>query len=379
MDKTFIPSLNLSLPKLGFGCMRLKDDGRGNIEKAPALKLLHMALEAGIDYFDTAYVYHSGKAEAFLGKNFFAALPRGDFMLATKLPVGRIKEAAACEPLFKEQLANLHVEYIDFYLAHSLNKRLWQRFRDLGGADYLLQLKKEGRVRFLGFSFHGEPEDLGEIMDDFPWEFVQLQINYFDWPAATQNAQLQYEETAKRGLPLLLMEPVRGGSLANLPEAGLEFLNARQPAASQAGLALRWAGSLPAVSMILSGMNSEQQLAENLAIFSGFKPLTDKEQQMVAELARILHQQPHVDCTGCDYCREACPQKILIGLAFEYYNDYLRLKDERLLRNYLNFTPAEKNSLKCTACASCSPLCPQGLDIPAELAALNSKLAVIAK
>jgi len=379
MDRTFIPSLNLSLPKLGFGCMRLIDDGQGNIEKAPALELLHTALEAGVDYFDTAYVYHGGKAEAFLGKHFFSTLPRGDFMLATKLPVSRIKEAAACEPLFTEQLANLQVEYIDFYLAHSLNKRLWQRFRDVGGADYLLRLKKEGRVRFLGFSFHGDPEDLGEIMDDFPWEFVQLQINYYDWPPATQNAQLQYEEAAKRGLPLLLMEPVRGSSLAKLPEEAAQYLSSRLPAVSQAGLALRWAGSLPAVSMILSGMNSSQQLAENLGIFSGFKPLTDEEQQIVTELTNILHQQPHVDCTGCDYCREACPQKILIGLAFEYYNDYLRLMDERLLRNYLLFSPADKQSLKCTACAACSPLCPQGLDIPAELAALNEKLTMLAK
>ena len=379
MDKTFIPSLNLSLPKLGFGCMRLIDDGRGNIEQAPALKLLHTALEAGIDYFDTAYVYHNGKAEAFLGKNFFSALPRGDFMVATKLPVSRIKEVNTCETLFREQLTNLHVDYIDFYLAHSLNKRLWQRFRDLGGADYLLRLKKEGRIRFIGFSFHGDPEDLGEIMDDFPWEFVQLQINYYDWPAETQNAQLQYEEADKRGLPLLLMEPVRGSSLANLPPAAAELMRARLPDISQANLALRWAGSLPAVSMILSGMNSSEQLAENLAIFSGFKPLTDLEQQIAAELTRILHQQPHVDCTGCDYCREACPQKILIGLAFEYYNDYLRLLDERLLRNYLLFTPAEKQSLKCTACAACNPLCPQGLDIPQEFAALNSKLTMIAK
>jgi predicted aldo/keto reductase-like oxidoreductase len=131
--------------------------------------------------------------------------------------------------------------------------------------------------------------------------------------------------------------------------------------------------------MLLSGMNSAQQLAENLAVFSDFKPLTEAEQQTVRELTRMLHQQPHVDCTGCDYCREACPQRILISAAFEHYNDYLRLQDERLLRNYRLFTPADKQSTQCTACAACSPLCPQGLDIPRELAALNSKLAAIAK
>jgi len=379
MDKTFIPSLNLSLPKLGFGCMRLTDDGQGNIKKAPALKLLYTALESGINYFDTAYVYHGGKAEAFLGRNFFADLPRDDFMIATKLPVSRIKEIDACEPLFCEQLANLRVKYIDFYLAHSLTKQSWQKFCDLGGADYLLSLKKEGRIRFLGFSFHGEPEDLGQMLDGFPWEFVQLQINYYDWPAQTQNAQLQYEEVAKRGLPLLVMEPVRGGSLANLPAPALELLRNRAPLTNQARLALRWAGSLPAVSMILSGMNSEEQLEENLATFSDFEPLSGEEQQTVAELTRLLHRQPHVDCTGCDYCREFCPQNVLISAAFESYNDYLRLNDERLLKNYLLFTPEERQSLKCTACASCSPHCPQGLDIPKELSVLNSKLGMIAR
>jgi predicted aldo/keto reductase-like oxidoreductase len=375
MDKTFIPSLNLSLPKLGFGCMRLLDDGQGNIETAPALKLLHTALEAGIDYFDTAYVYHSGKAETFLGKHFFTALPRQDFMLATKLPVSRIREAAACQPLFCEQLANLRVEYIDFYLAHSLNKQSWQRFRDLGGADFLLSLKKEERVRFVGFSYHGEPEDLGEVMDDFPWDFVQLHINYYDWPPETQNARLQYEEAAKRGLPLVVMEPVRGGSLAQLPQAAVELLGAHDPSPNQARWALRWAGSLPAVSMILSGMNSEEQLQENLATFSDFAPLTEAEQQIVTQLTHILHQQPHVNCTGCDYCKEACPQNILISSAFESFNDYLRLKDARILRNYRLFNPADRQSTNCTACASCSPLCPQGIDIPQELAALNGVLA----
>ena len=377
MDKTFLPSLNLSLPKLGFGCMRLVDDGQGNIETTPALKLLHTALAAGVDYFDTAYVYHSGKAESFLGKNFFSTLPRNDFMIATKLPVSRIKEAAACEPLFSEQLANLRVEYIDFYLAHSLNKKSWQRFRDLGGADYLSRLKKEGRVRFVGFSYHGEPEELAYVLDDFPWEFVQLQINYYDWPPETQNAQLQYEEVSKRGLPLLLMEPVRGGSLANLPQAAAELLAAYEPSPNQARWALRWAGSLPEVSMILSGMNSEQQLAENLATFSGFTPLTEEERQIVAKLTRFLHQQPHVDCTGCDYCKEACPQRILISSAFEAHNDYLRLNDERILRNYRLFTPADRQSMHCTACAACSPLCPQGLEIPEKLAVLNNKLATL--
>ncbi|MCL1974986.1 MAG: aldo/keto reductase [Firmicutes bacterium] len=375
MDKTFIPSLNVNLPKLGFGCMRLLDDGQGNIESAPALKLLHAALEAGVDYFDTAYVYHSGKAEAFLGKEFFATLPKDKFMVATKLPVSRIKDISACEPLFREQLSNLHVEFIDFYLAHSLNKKSWCRFRDLGGADFLLRLKKEGRVRFMGFSYHGEPEELAQVLDDFPWEFVQLQINYYDWPPLTQNAQLQYEEVVKRNLPLLLMEPVRGGSLAKLPPAAIDFLSAYEPSPNQARWAMRWAGSLPAVHMILSGMNSEQQLNENLATFSGFKPLTEQEQQIMSQLTYLLHQQPHVNCTGCDYCKEACPQRILISSAFESYNDYLRLKDERILRNYRIFNPADRQSTCCTSCGSCTPLCPQGLDIPQELSGLNKILA----
>ncbi|MCL1906044.1 MAG: aldo/keto reductase [Clostridiales bacterium] len=375
MDRISIPSLNLSLPRLGFGCMRLIDDGQGNIETAPALKLLHTALEAGVDYFDTAYVYHGGKAEAFLGKNFFSALPREKFMLATKMPVSRIKEAAACEPLFCGQLKALRVEHIDFYLAHSLNKQSWQRFCGLGGADHLLRLKKEGRVRFLGFSFHGEPEDIGQIMDDFPWDFVQLQINYYDWPTQTQNAKLQYTEALKRGLPILVMEPVRGGSLANLPPAAVELLNNYEPYCNQARWAMRWVGSLPGVSMILSGMNSGQQLAENIDTFSGFRPLSQTEQQTITELTSFLHKQPHVGCTGCDYCKEACPQRILISTAFEAYNDYLRLKDKRILRNYRLFNPVERQSPQCTACAACVPHCPQGLDIPERLAALNSELA----
>ncbi|MCL1817046.1 MAG: aldo/keto reductase [Clostridiales bacterium] len=374
MDKTYLPSLGVSLPKLGFGCMRLSDDGQGNIEKEAALKLLHTALEAGVDYFDTAYVYHQGKAEAFLGEHFFSTLPRDKFMVATKLPVPQIKEASACAPLFNQQLENLRLDFIDFYLAHNLNKKSWQKFCDLGGADFLLRMKKEGRARFIGFSYHGEPEDLAQVLDAFPWEFVQLQINYYDWPSETQNAKLQYEETVKRGLPLIVMEPVHGGSLANLPPQAAAILQAHQPHPNQARWALRWAGGLPGVHMTLSGMNSAAQLAENLATFSDFQPLTAKEQQIVSQLTQVLLNQPHVGCTLCDYCRAACPQKIAISHAFNSFNDYLRLNDPRLLRNYLLFTPEHAQSRKCSHCASCSPHCPQHLDIPAELAALNKAL-----
>ena len=377
MDKIFMPSLNVTLPRLGFGCMRLAADYAGNIELQPALKLLHESLDKGVDYFDTAYVYHSGKAEAFLGKHFFSTLPRHRFMVATKLPVYKVKTPEQCSALFDEQKNNLCVDYIDFYLAHSLNRHNWQKFRDWGGAECLQRLRQEGQARFVGFSFHGQPEDLAGIMDDFPWDFVQLQINYYDWPPHTQDARLQYETAAARKMPLFVMEPVRGGSLANLPGPAAQVLLQAQDNMSQASWAMRWVGGLPEAHMILSGMNTPQQLADNLDVFTDFQPLSAAEQQTVEEVCRLLYAQPHVDCTGCDYCREACPQRLLIGGAFESYNDFLRLKDERILRNYMLFNPEDKQSLKCTACASCVPRCPQQLDIPRELAALNEKLTEI--
>ena len=379
MDKIFMPSLNVTLPRLGFGCMRLFADQAGNIELPPALQLLHEALDKGVDYFDTAYVYHSGKAEAFLGKNFFSTLPRDKFMVATKLPVHKVKTTEQSEALFCEQLDKLCVEYIDFYLAHNLNKYSWQKFRDWGGADYLQRIRREGRARFVGFSFHGAPEDLAGILDDFPWDFVQLQINYYDWPPHIQDAKLQYEAAAERNMPLFVMEPVRGSSLANLPEPAAQLLRQAHAEMSQAAWAMRWVGDLPQAHMILSGMNTPEQLADNLAVFSDFQPLSAAQQQVVEEVRQLLYARPHVDCTGCDYCREACPQKLLIGASFESYNDYLRLDDERLLRNYMLFNPVEKQSLQCTACASCSPRCPQHLDIPRELAKLNEKLLEIKK
>lgn len=379
MDKFFVPSLGISLPRLGFGCMRLPADKEGNIQLQPALNLLHQALDAGVDYFDTAYVYHGGKAEDWLGKHFFSTLPRNSFMVATKLPVFRVKEAADCEKFFREQLANLRLDFIDFYLAHSIDKESWQRFKDLGGADFLLKLRKQGRARFIGFSFHGEPADLAGLLDDFPWDFVQLQINYYDWAEDIQNAKLQYETVAARKLPLLVMEPVRGGNLAQLPGPAMDLLRQHDSASSPASLALRWAGSLPAVSMVLSGMNTDGQLTENLDIFTDFQPLSAAEQQVVEQVRQILYAQPHVPCTACDYCKDSCPQGIAISDAFYYYNDYLRLSHESILENYLRFSKPASQPFGCTGCASCSPRCPQKIDIPAELARFNEQLEAVKK
>lgn len=283
---------------LGLGCMRLPtlEPGRGAaIDYARAGALVDEAVRGGITYFDVAYPYHGGGAEKFIG----AALekyPRESFYLATKMPLWKLETQEDMEQVFNEQLANCRVDYFDFYLCHAVDAERFEKIRRIGAFEFLARKKAEGKIRRLGFSFHDKPAVLRAICAAYPWDFAQLQLNYLDW--TVQRAREQYEILQEYGLPCIVMEPVRGGALASLCPEAEAVLKAKAPGRSIASWAIRFAASLPGVLVVLSGMSSEEQLADNLAAMSPFQPLTKSEQNALTRAVRIDKRAQRIPCTG---------------------------------------------------------------------------------
>ena len=258
--------------------------GGAAIDYARAGALVDEAVRGGITYFDVAYPYHGGGAEKFIG----AALekyPRESFYLATKMPLWKLETQEDMEQVFNEQLANCRVDYFDFYLCHAVDAERFEKIRRIGAFEFLARKKAEGKIRRLGFSFHDKPAVLRAVCAAYPWDFAQLQLNYLDW--TVQRAREQYEILQEYGLPCIVMEPVRGGALASLCPEAEAVLKAKAPGRSIASWAIRFAASLPGVLVVLSGMSSEEQLADNLAAMSPFQPLTKSEQNALTRAVRI--------------------------------------------------------------------------------------------
>ena len=303
---------------LGLGCMRLPtlEPGGAAIDYARAGALVDEAVRGGITYFDVAYPYHGGGAEKFIG----AALekyPRESFYLATKMPLWKLETQEDMEQVFNEQLANCRVDYFDFYLCHAVDAERFEKIRRIGAFEFLARKKAEGKIRRLGFSFHDKPAVLRAVCAAYPWDFAQLQLNYLDW--TVQRAREQYEILQEYGLPCIVMEPVRGGALASLCPEAEAVLKAKAPGRSIASWAIRFAASLPGVLVVLSGMSSEEQLADNLAAMSPFQPLTKSEQNALTRAVRIDKRAQRIPCTGCRYCMP-CPFGVDIPGLFKAYN-----------------------------------------------------------
>ncbi|MBE0701128.1 MAG: aldo/keto reductase [Acholeplasmataceae bacterium] len=347
---------------LGFGCMRLPTlyKNKPDIDEKTALNMMDIAYAHGINYFDTAYPYHDGTSETFIGKA-LKKYPRSSFYLANKMPSWLIKSGEDAKRIFEEQLKKCQVGYFDFYLCHALNRNNFKAYQIPGVMDFLYEMKNEGKIRHLGFSFHDTPEILDQIIHAYAWDFVQIQCNYLDW--SFQDAKTQYEIIETYGVPCIIMEPVRGGLLASLSNPSKEILKKGNSRASIASWAIRYAASKPNVLVVLSGMSNEEQTMDNIQTMSNFKPISNREQCIIDQALKVFLETSTVPCTECRYCMP-CPQGVDIPALFKIYNRYHITKSKMdFMREYERFDLDQRANL-CIGCGECMTYCPQHIEIP---------------
>lgn len=354
--------------KLGFGCMRLPvlNGDNEQIDDAQFCKMIDSFLEQGFMYFDTAYPYHNEKSEAAVRRCLVERHERSSFYLADKMPVWLIKNEEDYERIFQTQLERCGVEYFDFYLLHAMNRERAKETEEMGGFDFVRRMKAEGKIRHIGFSFHDSAETLDEILSRHPeMEFVQLQINYYDWESESVQSRKCYETAVRYGKAVIVMEPVKGGTLANLVKEPAEVLRKLDEKASFASYAVRFAASLEGVVMVLSGMSDWAQLQDNTSYMREFKPLNPEEKQAIEKVVEELAKLPTIPCTKCRYCVEGCPKKIQIPDLFETYNMTVQFGvTDNYRRHYKEQTAEEHGKADdCIRCGKCEGQCPQHLQI----------------
>ncbi len=355
-----------TMPKLGFGLMRLPEqDGRIDLEQV--CRMADACLDAGLTYFDTAYVYHGGNSEKIVKESLAKRHPRESFTVATKLPAWCMKEEADRDRIFGEQLERTGLTYFDYYLLHSIedggNGETYDR---LDCWDWAMRKKAEGGIRHFGFSFHGSPEYLEKLLDDHPEvEFVQIQLNYADWENPVVQSGRLYEILRRRGMPIIVMEPVKGGTLAKLTPALEAKLKAVRPDASAASWALRFAASLPGVATVLSGMSTPEQVADNIKTFAHFEPLSDAEKAVVEDVRKTMMRVETIGCTACRYCTDGCPMNIAIPDVFRAVNTMKLYGDEFRPKAFYSglVNQGHGRASDCVACGQCEGVCPQHLPI----------------
>jgi predicted aldo/keto reductase-like oxidoreductase len=377
MDKATWERLGIETSRLGFGCMRYPTLPNGEIDAVLAEALMDKAYSAGITYFDTAWFYHDGKSEPFMGRC-LAKYPRESYTIATKLPVAMLKSLDDAKRIFNEQLSRLQKDYVDFYLLHGLDAESFRHAVDLGLDKYCDELKKEGKIRYFGFSFHDDYAAFEEIIKARPWDFCQIQLNYMD---TEEQAGLKgYRLAEELGIPVVIMEPVKGGSLSILPDYVTEEFTRLLPDATQASWALRWIGGLPGVKVVLSGMTSIAQLDDNIRTFTGLAPLTDGELQAIDKVAGKIRQRVKNGCTGCRYCMP-CPAGVDIPENFALWNKYGMYNNKPDIAFWWSVSgmmPEADKAKNCVDCGQCEEKCPQKLCIRADLKTLQAELDAVA-
>ena len=353
------------ISKLAFGTMRLplKDDG--SIDQNQVNEMTDYAMAHGVNYFDTAYPYHDGRSEIAIGKA-LAKYPRESFRLVTKFPGHQFMKKYDCDGIFHEQLAKCGVDYFDFYLFHNVYENSFATYKsgEYGIVDYFVKQKQLGKIRHLGFSTHARAQNLEEILDFFGdrIEFCQIQLNYVDW--TLQDAKKKIELLGSRGIPVMVMEPVRGGKLTDLGEENNARLKGLRPGESIASWAFRWLAEIPEVATVLSGMSSLEQMKDNIRTFTDGTPLSEEEWNMMLEIAETLKKG--VPCTACRYCCGGCPMGLDIPMLLAGYND-MKFASAFTVKMQMDGTPAEKWPDKCIGCGACASVCPQHIDIPEVL------------
>lgn len=374
MEYRQFEKLGVSPSLLGFGCMRFPQNPDGSICEPEAEKMLDTAIQAGVSYIDTAYPYHNGDSEPFVGR-VLKKYDRSRLFLATKLPVWNVKTLDDAKRLFQEQLDRLQTDYVDFYLLHCLDKEKWQLVLDLGLIPYFEEMKKEGKIRFFGFSFHDDFEVFKTILTYRNWDFCQIQYNYVD--TDIQAGDRGYELAEELGVPLVIMEPVKGGSLAALPEEVTEPFRSYKPDASISSWALRWVASKPNVKVVLSGMSDMEQVNDNLQTFGSFQPLSLREKELVADVAAAIKKRTKNGCTGCAYCMP-CPFGVNIPQNFRIWNDLSMYGNvNRTRQAYFKDLEESARADQCQKCGKCEEVCPQSLSIRENLEAAAKEMEAL--
>lgn len=363
VDKRKFKDVEVSL--LGLGTMRLpceteqKRESNPNIDYEKAQKLVDLAYKNGVNYYDTAYMYHCGKSEKFIG-HALKKYPRNTYFIADKLPIWMCDTKEDMQRVFANQLERTGMEYFDFYLLHSLDKENFEKCEKLGAYDFIKQKQKEEKIKYIGFSFHGTVDDLRHIVSAHDWDFAQIQMNYLDWE--NQNAKMQYQILEDADIPTIVMEPVRGGKLALVNNEIKDMFKSKNPNMSVASWAMGFVASHKNIITILSGMNSEQQMLDNLSTLTDFKAFGDDEYSVCFKAASILNKSEVIECTGCDYC-QPCPKGIKISSFFSLYNSVVS-GDVNIQQGREVYDSFAVNPTACAWCNKCKNHCPQSISVP---------------
>ena len=356
---------------LGVGCMRLPrvNPDKPDIDYDKAQEIIDYAYAQGANYFDTAHGYHGGLSEEFVG-HALAKYPRESYFLATKMPGWSVHSEDDVHRIFDLQRKRLRTEYFDFYLMHAVNEdNQIDSYEKHNVWSILKKKQEEGLIKNLGFSFHDSAKVLADVCDLYRPDFVQIQLNYADWEL--QDAKSQYEVLESRGIPVIVMEPIRGGGLADLGPKANEYLKSVDPDRSVASWALRFAASLPAVQVVLSGMSTFDQVVDNVATMTPFVPLVEADKPVIAKARDLFMEHVAIPCTACQYCTEQCPAGIEIPKLFKAYNEYAVSKG--VIQSIMGFMyewnviNESSRADKCIGCKACVARCPQFIDIPAQL------------
>ncbi|MCI9540201.1 MAG: aldo/keto reductase [Lachnospiraceae bacterium] len=372
MEYRSMDKLGVKPSMLGFGCMRFPQKEDGSIDEVESEKMLDKAIEAGVTYIDTAYPYHNGESEPFVGR-VLKKYKRDSFYLATKLPIWKVETIEDVKATFEEQLNRLQVDYVDFYLLHALSKERWEKILKLGVLDFCKEMKEQGKLKYIGFSFHDSYEVFEEILTSWDWDFCQIQYNYMD--TEHQAGDRGYALAEKLGVPMVIMEPIKGGSLAVLPEDIAAMYKEADQEASISSWALRWVGTHSNVKVILSGMSTYSQVLDNLKTFETFKPLNQEEQALVKKVAATIRSRVKNGCTGCRYCMP-CPFGIDIPKNFAIWNQEAMYGNPAAAkRKYERELAESARADQCRKCGACEKECPQAISIREDLVRVKEDFA----
>lgn len=355
--------------KLGFGLMRLPltdANDKGSIDIEALKEMMDTFMEQGFTYFDTAWMYCAFKSENAVKEALTDRYPRDRYTLTTKLHASYLKKKEDRDRIFEEQRQKTGVEYFDYYLLHAIDQELYSIYNEMDCFNWLIEKKKQGLVKHIGFSYHDSAEFLDQVLTEHPeMEFVQLQMNYLDWESAEVQSRKCYEVAIKHGKPVIVMEPVKGGTLADVPAEVRESFAAYHPDLSVSSWAIRFVASLDNVAMVLSGMSNMEQLMDNISYMKEFVPMNAEETELVHKAAEMIKDSIAIPCTGCSYCTEGCPMQIAIPDLFRVYNKSKRgeITDVEANEEYRQLTESGGKARECLACGQCQVACPQHLEI----------------
>lgn len=346
----------------GFGCMRLPmQDGSIDIEEFK--KMVDYFMKSGFNYFDTAHPYHGGLSEKALQEGLTSRYPRESYVLVNKLSGNMFKCTEDIPRVLDEQLKICGVDYFDIYLMHAQERKKYEFYKKHKAYETAFELKKKGKIKHVGLSFHDKASVLDKILTEYPEiEIVQIQFNYLDYDDPSIEGKECYEVCRKHNKPIVIMEPVKGGSLVNLPDEAQKVLDDLK-GGSNASYALRYCAGFPGVMMTISGMGNMDMMTDNIATMTNFKPLTDEEQQAIKKVKEIVVKQSLIPCTACKYCVDGCPKKIPIPDLFNCYNDYKTFNSWNVDYIYSVATKTGGKACDCIECGKCEQICPQHLEI----------------